>query len=617
MKPLYTATILAIATSQAIAASSNPKLEEMVVTSSRVPMPLRQVGTSVSVVDSQDIEIRGFTSLASVLRYEPGINVTNNGGIGKATELGIRGERGFRTKVYIDGMDVTDTSTPQAGPNFAHLNSTGIERVEILRGPQGMMYGADAGGIVNISTRKAMKGNHGEVNAEYGRYDTYELNGSLSTATEQADAILLVSRFKTDGFNTLTTDPDPQDEDGYKNTTIHARAGWNISDTLRAEVVGRDVEGKNEYDSCSVPVTFDPSDDCTNDSDQQSWRLSLQQKGAQFANQLAYNQHSSEREFFTAGESSFATEGELKKLEYLGSWTPSTASSLVYGVELLDEAIKTQGETSGRDQNAVFAEYQANYMDQLYVTAGARYDDNDDFGNETTYRLSLAYLVDIEVGEIKLRSSYGTGFRAPSLSEIAYNAGPNAYPPASNIELTAERSEGWEAAVTYYANDGWWVDLVYFDQTIEDQISFDLGSFSGYLQGDGDSFSKGIELIGEFPINEQVSLTANYTYNDSESADGIQRIRAPKHSTNVGVQVTPLDGKLIVNLNARFARDIQDERSGPVDDFDVVDLGANYKVTPQLDVYGRIENLLDEDYEEIPTYETSGRAGYVGVRYHF
>ena len=149
-------TALAVASTTSLQATADNetttrnKMEELVVTSSRVPMPLRQIGTSVSVITQQDIAELGFNSIYDVLRTQPSIGVTNSGGAGQQTTLRIRGEEGFRTLVLLDGIDLSNTSTPQVSTQFEHLLSSGIQRVEILRGPQGLMYGADAGGVVNI-----------------------------------------------------------------------------------------------------------------------------------------------------------------------------------------------------------------------------------------------------------------------------------------------------------------------------------------------------------------------------------------------------------------------------------------------------------------------------------
>ncbi|MEP5566510.1 MAG: TonB-dependent receptor plug domain-containing protein, partial [Halioglobus sp.] len=151
MNKLIPALAVAVATS-AVSAQNSNKLEEIIVVSSRVPMPLREVGTSVSVVSGGEIQFRGFASLYDVLRTQPGVAVTNTGGMGAPATVRIRGEEGYRTRAYVDGIDVSDPSGIQISPNFEHLMSAGVNRVEILRGPQGLMYGADAGGVINIQT---------------------------------------------------------------------------------------------------------------------------------------------------------------------------------------------------------------------------------------------------------------------------------------------------------------------------------------------------------------------------------------------------------------------------------------------------------------------------------
>jgi len=587
------------------------------VTSSRIPTPLREIGTSVTVVDLDTIQSRGFANIADVLRYEPGISVANNGGVGRATEVGIRGERGYRTKVFIDGIEITDVSRPQAGPNFANLSSTGIERIEILRGPQGMMYGADAGGIINISTLRPSEGLHGTASIETGRYGTLAVDANLRGGNKTGDFSIIASTYETDGYNTLTTDPAPQDEDGYENTTFHLRTGINLTDNVRAELVGRSVEGEAEFDDCSIPITFDPTDNCENESDQESWRVALEHKGEQFTNALSYNVHNSDRDFLSEGVVTFATEGELEKLEYLGSWKVQDGLSFVYGIETLNESIDDGTDSSDRDQSGAFIEYNGELSQDFFVTVGARYDDNDDFGSETTYRLSAAYLIPTNGGEYKLKSSYGTGFRAPSLSEIAYNNGASAFPPASLVSLSAEKSEGVEAGAGFFSDGGSFIELVYFYQNTEDEIFFDLLDFSGYLQGDGDSESQGVELIGAYQINEVVAVTGNYTYNDTEDTSGVQRLRAPENIANIGLELTPLGERLILSLNLRLSADRAEERGGEVDDYEVLDLSARYQVSENLELFGRIDNVTDEDYEEIPQYNTSGAAGYIGARLNF
>lgn len=610
-------TALALASASPVLADTDNKLEELIVVSSRVEMPLRWVGTSVSVITGDEIRARGFNSLFEVLRSQPAIAVSNNGGTGSATSLRIRGEEGYRTRVFIDGIDISDTSGLQASPNIEHLLSTGVERVEILRGPQGLMYGADAGGVVNISTQTSTQGVEGNISAEGGRYGTQQISGNLGGGNNAVDFNISVTDFAADGFSSLTTDTVLDDDDGYDNTTLHARAGWNVTSDLRFEIVARDVSSENEYDDCSTVEVFAPSNDCDNDYDQQAWRAQADYSAGHFTHQLAYTGNDTDRQFYTEGQPTFGGEGELERWTYLGSFTAGDAMRLVYGADLQSEAFDDGFFESDRDQDGYYLEYQGKFGDDFFLTAGARYDDNDDFGSHTTYRVSGAYLISFSASELKLKGAFGTGFRAPSLYEIAYNGSSLASLPAFGTMPTEEESQGFDIGVAWSTNNGLYLEANYFDQTISDEIFFDLVDFSGYLQASGTTDSRGVELTGEIELLETLSLIANYTYNDTENASGSTRVHRPEHLANLGINWRPLDGKLVLGLNIRGSYDAEAIDGATLDDYEVVDLNASYEIVKGLQLYGRMENLLDEDYEEVPTYNTSGTAAYAGVRYSF
>ena len=597
----------------ALPAQADNRLEETVVTSSRVAMPLRQVGTSVSVLDAEDIRARGFNSLTEVLRNQPAVGVTNTGGPGKLSTLRIRGEEGFRTLVLVDGINIGDTASPQYSPRMEHLLSAGVERVEILRGPQGLMYGADAGGVVNITTTAPAEGFGGDLSAEGGRYGTQQLAADLGLGSASFDGNLSVTDFETDGFNARSTDTVLGDDDGYENTTVHGRLAWRPTEELRLQLVARDVSGDNDYDDCGFPAT----DDCRDAFDQQLWRASGHYQTTRFSHELAYDSSEMQRQYYADGAFSFASEGELEKWSYLGSFRGSDGLRLVYGADLQTESLDDDGRTLARDNDGYFVEYLGEPAERIFITAGIRYDDNDDFGTETTWRTSGAYLIPMSGGELKLRATYGTGFRAPSLYEVAYNDGPFAYPPASGVTLDAETSRGYDLAVSWYGEDGLYLEAVYFDQRVEDAIYFDLVAFSGYLQDDGESESTGVELIADWVLLDNLSISGNYTYNDTGQADGSQRIFRPEHLANLGITWLALEQRLKLGLHARLSHGSTDTVGDAVDDYQVVDLNAHYQLTDGLALYGRVENLFDEDYEEVPTYNTSGLAAYAGLRYSF
>ena len=513
----------------------------------------------------------------------------------------------------MDGIDITDVSATQAAPRFEHILSSGVHRVEILRGPQGLIFGADAGGIVNITTPVHSDGLSGSINAEAGRYGTFQLGAHVAGGSERIDFAASASDYQTDGFNARSDDTVLRDDDGYENTTLHGRLGWNVSEALRVEVVARDVEGEGDYDNCGFPR----SDDCTSEFDQSAWRAAADLQLGAFSHQLAYTGNQTERQFYTEGAPAFGSEGELERWSYLGRFVAGDSISLVFGADLQTEHLDDGTFDRERDQDGYYLEYQGGFGGRVFVTAGARYDDNEDFGTYTTYRVSGAYLIPLNAGELKLKGTYGTGFRAPSLYEIAYNDGAFAFPPASDTQLQEEQSEGYDLGLVWATDAGLYLEATYFDQEVSDEIYFDLVGFSGYLQGSGETDSTGVELVALVPLGESLALTGNYTYNDTDDTTGDARIRRPEHLFNLGLDWRPQAGRVVLGIHLRGAYEAQDIDGSSLDDYEVVNVNASYNFPGGLSLYGRVENLFDEDYQEVPNYNTSGAAAYAGVRYNF
>src|SRR5688572_8658736 len=240
------------------AAAQQPRPEEIVVTSSIIAQPRRQVGTAMSVVDFDDIELRGYADLADVLRTQPGIGVSNLGGPGKRTSVHIRGEESFRTLLIIDGVKALDPSAPQVAPSFDSLLTTSdLQRVEVLRGPQGFIYGADAGGVINVMTKRGADDLGGRVGIEVGDYSTRKVDAAVSGGSDSGDYFLSVVDYETDGFNSRTNDTVLADDDGADNTTLHTKLGWNVSENVRLQLVARDIDAEAQFDNCFAgPPTF-------------------------------------------------------------------------------------------------------------------------------------------------------------------------------------------------------------------------------------------------------------------------------------------------------------------------------------------------------------------------
>lgn len=592
-------------------------LQEVIVVASRIETPVRQVGAAVSVVSQEEMALRGYASMADLLRTQPGVAVSNSGGPGKATDLRIRGEEGYRTLVMIDGVDISDPTATQVGPQIQHLSAgSDVERVEILRGPQGFIYGADAGGVVNIITRTA-QGFAGELLVEAGRYNSQKLQGFVAASDASLDAFVSYSQQSTDGFNAHVLDAS-NDRDGYENTTLHGKFGVRLNNAWRSQLVVRGTEGINEYDRCKGG-----SNDCRSDFTQNVAKLLFAYQGQAMTHSMAVAGTSTDRHNLAAGQPSFDTDGSKRKLEYVGSLEMNPAFALVWGGDAAREHINANSGHSGtRDQFGVFSEAQASVDDAFYLSAGCRYDEDEDFGDYLSARIAPAFIHTLDAGSsIKYRASWGTGFRAPSFSEIFYNRSDAAYAPAAEVELQEETSAGFDVGVEWYFTSGTTIKLGYFDQKIENELYFDRATFSGYLQGDGVSHSRGGELAFEWPLASSLTVSGNYTYNDTLTEGDQIRARRPRHLANLAVRAEAFSQTLRMLINLRAVKGAVNDiyRVGRValDDYHVVDVSAHYQPASALTLFARVENAADKQYQEVTDYNAAERALYAGVKYAF
>jgi vitamin B12 transporter len=216
-------------------------------------------------------------------------------------------------------------------------------------------------------------------------------------------------------------------------------------------------------------------------------------------------------------------------------------------------------------------------------------------------------------GALKLRTTLGTGFRAPSLYELDYNRGPYAYPPASLVDLKEESSRGYDIGIDY-DRGRLHVEATYFNQRIGDELYFDLRGFSGYLQSLGTSISRGVELAARTSVGERFEFSANVTRNSTRDTTNEQRLRRPRLFSNLAVSFSPPGNRVRVLANYRFARDAVDVGFIPLDDYEVLDVSFDYSLGERLAFFARIENAGNERYEEVAGYNTAARSAYAGVR---
>lgn len=609
LHPISLAIVVGLTTSSPLSVAQESSLETITVTSSRTAVLLKELATSVEIINQEDIQGLGNVALADILRSATSIGVSNSGGAGKNTTLRIRGEEGFRTRLYLDGVELSDPSAPQVSPIFDDILSSQIRQVEILRGAQGFAYGADAGGVINVSSHVSDEGLSASVNAQTGRYSHRLLSGDITFGNQHGGVFLAATDLSTGGFNAQKADTS-NEKDGYDNTTLHLNGHVNISDQLSLRLVVRDVDADNEYDGCFDNTTFAPSNNCSTQSSNRTARISANFKTDNQSHTLGVAKTDVERRFYSNDVFSFANEGEIEKADYVGTFETDSLR-IVLGGDIEKQAITN---AQSRYQRGIFSEVQSAFADNLFINAGLRYDDNDTFGSHTSFRIGGAYLVTLSGDQVvKFKSTYGTGFRAPSLFEQSYNDGPFAFGEAAGLQLKEETSKGFDLGVEYYQSSGIKLEAVLFNQTINDEIMFDGIGFQGYLQGTGSSKSKGVETSVDYPLSRTLSVWGNYTYNDSQTSDGEDRLRRPRHTANLGLSAKLLSDALGVNVHIRSVKDAFDIGGTPLDDYSLANVTVSYDWSENLKLHLRAENLLDKEYEEVAGFNTAERSFYAGV----
>ncbi len=593
------------------AVASIEELEETIVVASRVPTPMYALGVSTSTLDRDDIATLGYASLSDLLDIQAGVTVSEAGGYGKTGTIRIRGEEGFRTRIQLDGIDIADPSSPQISPRIEHLLSEGIQRIEVLRGPQGLMYGADAGGVVAITTRQPTEAFSADLSAEMGSNTFQRLGATLTGGSEYVYGSISAATVDTNNFNAREIDNIAPDDDGYQNKSLHATLTAVLSEQWRAGGSAHGVDGANDYDGCFDPDTFATVNNCTDDYAQLAWRSYINWFNDKTDVIASYEQNAIERQYFTEAVKTFETDGGHEELSVIANLQLPSDQRLTMGSDFLVQSLNDGNETRSRNNRAFFAEYARNFLSGN-IQVGYRTDDNDDFGRHNSWRVSTFQPLSLTTIPLALTAALGTGFRAPSLYEIAYNKGPFAYAPASEQRLLAETSKGWEVGLRVGTPEQQ-ITATWFSQDISNEIYFDLSGYSGYLQRPGDNRSEGLEIEGIATLNPQLSVKGNVTFNRTEDALSNQRPYRPE--LTAAVSLIWQNAWLTASLIGRHTQNVVDTEGEPMADYTLLDCSFAANLSDSLQITARIENLTNDTYQQIQGYFSAQRAWYLGLRY--
>ena len=606
------AMVMAMCGAAAAAEEVTTQMKEVVVTATRDEVPIEQVGSSITVITAKEIEQKQARTVADVLRSVPGLDVSRSGAFG-TTSIFMRGAKSEHTLVLIDGIEMNDPSAAGGGYEFANLVVDSIERIEVLRGPQSTLYGSSAmGGVINIITKKGQGNLKGYISAEGGSFHTAKETAGISGSSSLLRYALNASRFDTKGISAANSANNNPEKDGYWNSSVSAQLGITPVANIELDLSLKYIKSKTDIDGGWGTVI-----DALN-SNQKSEELyaRLQAKFNLFNSFLEQKVGASASDIsreYNAYNSTY--DGQTTKFDWQSILHLHATNDLTVGLERKDEQAKTDSmQKKNAGTTSYYLQDQISLFDTWFTTLGTRIDDHSKFGTKATYRFTTAYLV--KATDTKVKGSYGSGFKAPSLIQL--------YHPTwgGNANLKPEESTGWDVGVEQGVplfNSR--ISATYFRNDYDDMITWD----NTFLYANvAKSHTEGVELTATVQPADELLLKAAYTYTETQddsvgtSSSSKQLARRPNHKASLDTTCSFMKkGHAtlgIVYVGSRYNDAANTQKLGG---YTLVNLAGSYDITKNLQLFGRVDNLFDREYEEVYGYGTPGISAYGGVKVSF
>ncbi len=606
---------------------------ELIVTATRSPQAADRIGASVTVLSTADIEAAQSPDVIELLNDVPGVSYTRNGGVGAVSGVNIRGAESSHTVLLIDGVKMNDPTAPQGAANFGNLLVGDVARIEVLRGAQSTLWGSQAiGGVVNIVTREPAQGFQATIDAEGGARGTGYLRAGLGGATERLSWRIAGSRYTTDGVSAFAAGSE---DDGYENTGLSGRLRLTLTDALSAEVRAVWSDGEADTDG------FAGDDDSYGTTGELVvyTGLNLALLDGRLKNRLAFGYTETDRKAYVPSDPvaplSFEGLGEIRRWEYQGVLAVTDAWTATFGLESEKAEMRQRAPwtfdpnppfTSGKvGIDSVYGQVQGVIVPGLTITAGLRHDEHDVYGGHTLGSLAGAW--SLNDGDTVLRASFGQGFRAPGLYEL--------YSEYGNTALAPEEFNSWDFGVEQRLGADVVVSAIWFRREADNEIRFYSCAFGspeplcnpngvfrfGYYDNIQKTRTQGLELAARAEAGP-LTLSGNYTWTQAENASGIndgnQLPRRPEHMANASAGWRWSDA-VTTTASVRYVGEAfnNDANTVVMDAYTLVDLRASWQVNETIELYGRVENLTDQNYETARGYGTPGQGAFVGVRARF
>ncbi len=600
-------SLLSVALLSQLHAEQSIKLDTItVISATKTEQSLQDITANVNVITSQEIEEKHYTTVTEALSSVAGIHFTSSGGMGQATAVYLRGFDSQKVLVLIDGIRYNDV-TGLTGAPFENLMIGDIEQIEIVKGAQSGVWGADAtAGVINIITKSAQDGLHGEVIGEFGSFNTKKFGALASYKTDNYYLKIGSQKITTDGFSAKAprgSDMNDFEKDGYINTTSNIKLGFHLNETNKIDISHTIISAENAFDSYDADPIIAANSHATSQTKDNFTNINFNHVDSFNTVDIYAKKSVFDRNYPNGYTQEF--DGEVYEYGIKSQIAYQEQDFILLGGDY--KTFEHKNEINKKYTNKGLFVTNNNIFDfsgKTIVTESLRTDMYDKFDDKTTWKLGVKN-INQNIEGLILSANIGTAYNAPTIY--------NLYSDYGSINLTPESTTSYDISIGYKN-----IKLTYFHSVISDMIDFDMTTYT-YNNLDGESKIQGVEIEYTRELLNELLFTANYTKTDAKNSNKEVLGRRAKDNYKLSLDYYAISN-LHVGINGEFIGkrfDSVNEQGVQTGEYAVVNLVANYNISKNFSTYLKVDNILDRYYQTVDGFASAPLSGYLGIKAKF